>query len=101
LGFYLYNGTLVAQDLDGLAKWSFTGDGNLVSTPLAAGGVVYIGSSSGNLYAVDEMTGTQVWNDNLGNPVAPANESRGGWPITGLGASYDLLIVPSGLTLTA
>ncbi len=101
MGFFLNIGTLEGHDLGGVVKWSFTGDGNLASTPLAAGGAVYMGATSGNLYAVDEKTGNQLWVENLDSPITAANETSGIEPIAGLGASYDLLIVPAGGTLTA
>jgi len=101
MGFFLNIGTLEGHDLDGVVQWSFTGDGKLASTPLAAGGAVYIGSTSGSLYAVDEKTGKQLWVENLSSPITIANETSGKEPIAGLGASYDLLVVPAGGTLTA
>jgi outer membrane protein assembly factor BamB len=83
-----------------MVKWSFAGDGTLDSTPLVAGGVVYEGSSSGALYALDETTGAQLWMDTLGAAVAPADVgSVATW--TGLAATNDTLFVPAGSTLTA
>jgi outer membrane protein assembly factor BamB len=102
LGFFLTTAkTLEGRELTGLVKWSFAGDGNLGSTPLAVGGVVYVGSSMGNLYALDEQTGDELWVDNLGVAIATANDNYGLTPMAGLGASNDLLVVPAGATLTA
>jgi len=101
LGFFRASSTLEAHDLSGNVKWKFTGDGRLSSTPLAAGGFVYIGSSSGMLYAVDEQTGMSVWSDTLSAAVAPSNDTYGSSPMAGLAASLDLLVVPAGSTLTA
>ena len=93
--------TLEGRDLNNVVKWSFAGDGTLGSPPLAAGGAVYIGATSGNLYAVDETTGEQLWVDHLSTAVATANESFGMTPTAGLGASNNLLVVPAGSSLTA
>jgi outer membrane protein assembly factor BamB len=101
LGFFLGSQTLEGRDVNGMVKWSFAGDQMLASTPLAAGGYVYVGSKSGTLFAVDEQTGRMVWSDQLGAPVAPANETNGLAATAGLGASLDLLVVPAGSTVTA
>ena len=42
-------------------KWTFSTNGAIYSSPAVAGGVVYIGSSDGNLYAVDAATGKLRW----------------------------------------
>jgi len=42
-------------------KWTFKTGGPIVGSPVVAGGVVYIGSFDGNLYAVDQETGKEKW----------------------------------------
>src|SRR3569832_2277889 len=42
-------------------KWTFKTDGTIIGSPVIASGVVYIGSTDGNLYAVDQETGKQKW----------------------------------------
>jgi outer membrane protein assembly factor BamB len=42
-------------------KWTFKTDGPIIGSPAVANGVVYIGSTDGNLYAVDQETGKQKW----------------------------------------
>ena len=42
-------------------KWKFHTKGMVFSSPAIAGGVVYVGSNDGNLYAVDLASGTQKW----------------------------------------
>jgi outer membrane protein assembly factor BamB len=52
--------TVSAMDIaTNLIKWSFAGDGHLCTSPAVAGGggQVFVGSSSGNLYELDEGTG--------------------------------------------
>ena len=48
------------QQLNG-TKWTFKTDGPIIGSPAIANGVVYIGSTDGNLYAVDQETGKQKW----------------------------------------
>jgi outer membrane protein assembly factor BamB len=95
-GFFLnvITSTLEARDISsGTMKWSFTGDGSLVSPPLVVNGFVYIASSSGKLFAVDENTGANVWTGTVGAPVIRPNEISG--PLTGLGAGEGLIVVPA------
>src|SRR6185437_15416845 len=42
-------------------KWTFKTDGPIIGSPAVSDGVVYIGSTDGNLYAVDQETGKQKW----------------------------------------
>jgi outer membrane protein assembly factor BamB len=42
-------------------KWKFHTRGMVISSPAIANGTVYVGSTDGNLYAVDLETGEQKW----------------------------------------
>lgn len=42
-------------------KWTFHTQGEVISSPAIVNGVVYVGSNDGNLYAVDQQTGSQKW----------------------------------------
>lgn len=42
-------------------KWKFHTNGQVISSPAVANGTVYIGSTDGNLYAVDLQSGTERW----------------------------------------
>src|SRR5258707_5211538 len=42
-------------------KWKFHTNGLVISSPAVANGTVYVGSTDGNLYAVDLRSGTQRW----------------------------------------
>lgn len=95
-GFFLNISTLEARDISsGALKWSFTGDGTLSSAPIVVNGVVYIGSTSGKLYAVDEVSGTNLWSGNVGAPVNRPDEVSTNDPLTGLGAGEGLIVVPA------
>ena len=86
---------LSASTLQGLALsnnqvlWSFAGDGGLVNSPVVVNNYVFVGSSSGKVYALDATSGTvqQTW-------------SLGAAP-TSLSAGDGLLIVPAGNTVNA
>jgi outer membrane protein assembly factor BamB len=45
----------------GGVHWTFKTEGPIISSPAIADGVVFIGSTDGNLYAVDEDSGKQKW----------------------------------------
>jgi len=42
-------------------KWSFHTGGMVIGSPTVTGGVVYVGSDDGNVYAIDASSGTQKW----------------------------------------
>ncbi len=42
-------------------KWKFPTMGQVISSPAIANGTLYVGSTDGNLYAVDLGSGTQKW----------------------------------------
>ena len=95
-GFFLNVSTLEARDISsGTLKWSFTGDGNLSSAPIVVNGMVYIGSTGGKLYAVDESTGMNVWTGTVGAPVNRPDEIGISVPLAGLGAGEGLIVVPA------
>lgn len=101
-GNALQGGTLSAVDLGtGTALWTFTGDGQLMSPPILVNGYVFIGSSSGTVYALDGSSGTVVWQQNVGAAIAAGP----GWgidvPASGLSAGDGLLVVPAGTKVTA
>jgi outer membrane protein assembly factor BamB len=92
------DGNLFAVDLKtGNVAWDFAGDGQLCSAPLVMNDFVAIGSQSGELYLVDAATGAEQWSANVGKSFL---QPPGGLP-TGLGASGNTLVAPSGSRLTA
>ncbi len=101
-GFFLNISILEARDIfTGTLKWSFTGDGTLSSPPIIVNGVVYIGSTSGKLFALDETTGTNVWTGTVGASVNRPDEQNISEPLTGLGAGEGLIVVPASNLLVA
>ena len=97
---------LNSSTLQGIARsnnqilWSFAGDGTLVTSPIVVNSYVFVGSSSGNLYALDSATGSQVWMQNVGGAIQ-ANPCCTIQNYTGLAAGDGFLIVPSGNNVTA
>src|SRR5512146_2888079 len=52
------------------AKWVFKTGGPIVASPAIAGGVVYIGSLDGYLYAIDQESGKEKWKTKSRMPIA-------------------------------
>jgi outer membrane protein assembly factor BamB len=50
--------------------WRFPTMGPVRSSPVAAGDVVYVGSTDGNLYALDRTTGAERWRVDVKSPVS-------------------------------
>jgi hypothetical protein len=95
-GFFLTSFGVEARDIFTRApKWSFPGDLTLSSPPIVVNGVVYVGSTSGKLYALDENTGTNIWTGNVGAPVNRPDELNSSEPLTGLAAGEGLVVVPA------
>lgn len=96
--FMLNSGTLQAESLsNNQILWSFAGDGSLDTAPIEVNNYVIVGSSNGNLYALDASTGAQIWTQNVGAPIATGTNSM----LSGLAAGDGLLVVPAGNTVTA
>ncbi len=101
-GFFLQSGTLRAISLaSNTINWSFAGDGALVTSPIVVNNYVFIGSSNGNIYALDQATGQVLWQDNVGSAIPPGAGWNAGMPMSGLSAGDGLLIVPGSTKVTA
>lgn len=100
-GLFLSGGTLRSLDLaSGTVQWSFAGDGSLVSAPVAAGGTVYVASSSGIVYALNASTGSVVAEVDTQSPISGTDEQNA-VQRTSLAVGDGLLLVPAGTTLFA
>jgi outer membrane protein assembly factor BamB len=62
---------------------------------------VYEGSGTGQLAALDEFTGSLLWQTNVGSAIPAPDEHNVSQPPTGLGIGSGLLVVPAGATLVA
>ena len=65
------------QALAGL-QWRFMTNGDVISSPVPAGDVVYVGSGDGNLYGIDRVTGTKKWSFDAGNAIHSSPAVGGG-----------------------
>ena len=88
---------IVAVDTStGTQLWTFAGDGQLSTPPVTEDGVVYAGSSGGNVYGLDAATGGVVWMANTGAPIPMSTEGQFYQHTTvGLGLGGGLLVVPT------
>src|SRR5207253_756781 len=105
IGIFVYGSVVRAQNLrTGAPLWSFTGDCDIYTLPVAANGTVYIGSAQGNVYALNEQTGALVWSDNAGSRIVGEGQNpyypspAGTQPALAVGEG--LLAVPTETTLT-
>jgi outer membrane protein assembly factor BamB len=64
------HGALTAYASDGAAAWTFTPAGGFSGALAVQGDVVYTGSGSGTIYALDSRTGAQDWQLALPGPTA-------------------------------
>jgi outer membrane protein assembly factor BamB len=96
VAFMLEGSTLSAVGNAGLGdtQWTFTGDGKLDTAPIVVGGLVIVGSSAGNVYALDAATGATSWSTSVGAPV-PGNDSQS------FAAANGTLLVSAGSQLVA
>lgn len=100
-GYFLSGSTLSGVNLGtNSVLWTFTGDGQVDSAPIAVNGYVFVGSYSGLLYGLDGATGAELWRVNVGAAIYSSG-SWTGMPLRGLTAGDGLLVVPAGSTVTA
>jgi len=97
-GYYLQSGTLRGIDLaGGSVLWSFAGDGHFESSPVVVDDYAFIGSTMGNLYAVNTRTGAVGWSTQVGAAIGAYAAGQ----VTGLGAGDGIVVVPASNLLTA
>jgi outer membrane protein assembly factor BamB len=96
---YALNGTTLSS-----GSWSFTGDGQLDTAPIListpSGEYVVVGSSAGNLYALNATNGAVAWSTSIGAAI-PAPDEQNAVQLSGLAAGQGLLVVPAGNTISA
>lgn len=100
VGFVTTGGKLVEFDAsNGATLGTFSGDNSLTSAPLVVNGRIFVGSASGNLYAVDGNSLTAAWSDNVGASIPAPDEQNVSQPLTGLNVGDGILVVPAGNVL--
>jgi outer membrane protein assembly factor BamB len=101
-GYFLKAATLTAVQLaSGSTAWSFVGDGNLVTSPIVVNHYVFIGSSSGKVYALDSVSGSPLWQYDVGAAIPAGDDWNSKLPLSGLAAGDGLFVVPGGTKVTA
>jgi outer membrane protein assembly factor BamB len=85
----------------GSQSWSFSGDSHIDTAPLVDGTLVFEGSSSGELYALNASDGSTAWSTATGVDIPAPDERTSAQPLTGMGVGENTLIVPAGSTLLA
>src|SRR5271157_5668162 len=100
--FYTEPDALTAVDLSsGQTLWTAlpkAGE-NYSCAPIVVNGVVYAGTSSGNLYGVASDTGNNMFSLNLGQPISCSGYFS--TPLAGMSAGDGLLVVPAGSEVVA
>jgi outer membrane protein assembly factor BamB len=100
--FSLANGRLWARNQESNTHmWSFSGDGTLSSAPIVVNSVVFIGGTSGMLYALNRVSGKVIWRTNVGSAIPAPDEQNVSQPLTGLAAGEGLIVVPASNRLVA
>lgn len=98
-GYFLQGGTLSAVALStNTVNWTFTGDGQLTTSPIVVNQYVFIGSSSGNVYGLDTTTSQVAWQANVGAAIPSGSNGGSQTPVSGLSAGDGLLVIPAGAT---
>lgn len=101
-GYFVDDGVLQerhSRTLD--TRWTFEGDGQISSAPIVVNGYVYVGSRTGQLWALNGATGESVWSTDVGAPINEPDEHNVSQPLTGLGAGGGLVVVPASDLLVA
>lgn len=82
-------------------KWTFGGDGGLDTAPIIVNNEVYIGSASGNLYALNLSNGHLDWQDTESAGFLAPNTGTVGQPWPGIAAGEGTLIAPADHVVSA
>jgi outer membrane protein assembly factor BamB len=60
-------------------KWKFHTAGQVISSPAVSAGTIYVGSTDGNLYAVDRESATLKWEFDAKSRITSSPAVSGGW----------------------
>ncbi len=70
------NSTINASNVGSLKQtWFFNTQNDVTSTPVVSAGTVYFADWGGNVYAVNVLTGTKIWEANLNNAIKPGTKT--------------------------
>ncbi|MFL5762071.1 MAG: PQQ-binding-like beta-propeller repeat protein [Thermomicrobiales bacterium] len=74
-------------------KWQLDTAGEVYSSPVISAGTVFIGAKSGYIYAVDEKTGKEQWNFDLGDYVIVRSSPAVSNQTVYVGGGYNLFAI--------
>lgn len=80
--------------------WTFNGDSPINTAPIVDNGFVYVASFNGTLYALNALTGAQVWSTSLGANFLQPDETNAKM-LTGFAAANGILVVSAANRLIA
>ncbi len=64
-------------------RWLFHTNGPVRSSPTVSGNWLWVGSSDGNIYALDRSTGAELWHVDVGSPVNSTPAAAAGLVVFG------------------
>ena len=64
-----HTGNSTSTAPNGVLTWYYMTGNWVTSSPAVVGGVVYVGSGDNNVYALNAITGAQIWNYTTGGPI--------------------------------
>lgn len=70
------------------AKWSFSSDANVISTPAVVNGLVIFGNQRGQVQALSLTDGSKKWSASVGGPVFSSPAADGGLVVMGSADGY-------------
>ena len=103
-GFFVQSTGLRAVNVTSNATvWTATPSGGdaYSSPPIVVNGIVYVGTSQGNLLGYRAGNGKVALNMNMGYPISASETGSVGSPEAGLGAGQGILVVPASTHLIA
>jgi outer membrane protein assembly factor BamB len=74
-------------------KWRLDTAGEIYSSPVVSAGTVFIGAKSGYVYAVDEATGKERWNFDIGDYVIVRSSPAVANETVYVGGGYNLFAI--------
>lgn len=94
-----HTGEMPGPGIDGRPKqvWRFDSGGELYSSPAVVDGLLYVGTKSGFVYALDATTGAARWRQDLGNYIVRSSPAVvDGQVFVGSGTTLHALEAKSG-----
>jgi outer membrane protein assembly factor BamB len=86
---------VMVDEISGQQIWAFAGDGQLSTAPIVVNNVVFAGSVSGSVYAVDATDGSLRWSGKVGSKIPHSNQRNIARPLIGMSAGEGMVAIPS------